>query len=86
MMRVTAREESIELHQDSDKPASVCVKLQPIFNVEGANASWSKYTPSGQLELTITNAAAYEAIKSGRTYAVTLQEVDPKTLEPLEQE
>lgn len=86
MMRVTARQESVELHQDTSVPTSIAVKLQPIFNVEGANASWSKWTPSGQLELTITNPNVYDSIKVGGTFSVTLAEVDPKTLEQLEQE
>lgn len=34
------------------------------------NASWSKYTPSGNIELQVTNHAAYNAFVLGESYFV----------------
>lgn len=82
MMRVTGRNEQKQYGSTGDGPTSVGVTLQPIFD-EGSNSSWSKYTPSGELSLVITNPAAFDQIQLGKTFAVTLDEVDPMTLQPI---
>ena len=35
----------------------VTVKLQPAYK-DGRNSDWSKFTPSGSIELTVSNPAA----------------------------
>ena len=35
---------------------------------EGTNKSWSKWTPSAQLSITITNPDAIDAFEKGRAY------------------
>lgn len=52
-----------------EKQQSV-VKLQPIYATEGPNKSWSEATPSGQIELTITNKKAFDAFALGQCYLV----------------
>ncbi len=37
-------------------------------DVEGTNKSWSKWTPSGQLSITITNPDAIDAFEKGNAY------------------
>lgn len=37
------------------------------------NESWSRYTPSGSVELEITNPQAFDAFKLGRAYLVTFE-------------
>lgn len=58
--------------QGSADPAqkSTTVRLQPVYASEGPNATWSKYTPSGQVEMQITNPAAVEVFELGKCYLV----------------
>lgn len=46
---------------------SATVVMVPVYG-EGDNASWSKYTPSGKLEMLITNEAAVDAFTIGEEY------------------
>lgn len=47
------------------------VKLAAVYGKDGSeNASWSKYTPAGSIELSITNPDAYEQFKVGAEYYV----------------
>lgn len=39
------------------------------------NKDWSKYTPSGDLSITITNPAAIEQFDVGEVYSLTLDRV-----------
>lgn len=54
------------------------VTLQPVYGDENdkANAEWSKWTPSGELRLNITNPAAHEQFAIGKSYFVTLEPAD----------
>ena len=36
------------------------------------NAQWSKWTPAGQLQMTINNPAAFGALEQGKEYFVDL--------------
>lgn len=38
-----------------------------------ANVDWSKYTPSGELSITITNPSAIEQFEVGAVYAMTFE-------------
>ena len=40
------------------------------------NGDWSKWTPSGELAMTITNPAAVERFEIGEVYALTLAKID----------
>ena len=53
------------------------VFLNPVYSPDKAspNYSWSQYTPSGKLEMTITNPGAYEQFAVGKTYLMTFDEV-----------
>ena len=53
------------------------VFLTPVLtnDPQDPNHSWSKYTPSGKLEMTITNPTAYEQFKVGKLYHMTFEEV-----------
>jgi hypothetical protein len=53
----------------------VQVTLQPVYD-DGANSQWSKYTPSGQLQLTITNPEAYKQFELGKAYFVDFSPAD----------
>lgn len=49
------------------------VVLQAVAGDSPTNKSWSKYTPSGSLSLTITNPAAQRFIQAGKEYIVTIR-------------
>ena len=49
--------------------------LMPVFGsyADGdneTNKSWSKYTPSGKIEMSVTNPAAIEQFEQGKAYFV----------------
>ncbi|MEK7178560.1 MAG: hypothetical protein AAB721_02820 [Patescibacteria group bacterium] len=77
-MRCTHRQEYTE-GGHSDKLSGVNVTLQPVYASgpdDKANTEWSKWTPSGQLQMTITNPAAYEQFQLGKAYYVDLTPAD----------
>lgn len=53
------------------------VHLTPVYSPDpnSENYSWSKWTPSGKLEMTITNPAAFEQFAPGKTFLMTFNEV-----------
>ena len=69
-------------HRATNDPSSVNVeiKLAAAFGTylrglpEG-NGDWSKYTPSGELAMTVTNAAAVEQFEIGGVYRLTFDKV-----------
>lgn len=70
-VRCTGRNESANLSSKGG-PDSVTVTLQPVFGGDDdeANKHWSKWTPSGEIKLQITNPLAYEQFKVGQSYYV----------------
>lgn len=46
------------------------VKMQPVFasSAEDPNKCWSEATPSGEIEMHITNPAAYDQFQLGKAY------------------
>lgn len=49
------------------------ITLQPVYSTgpDDPNASWSKYTPSGKIEMCITNPAAIAGFELGAEYLIT---------------
>lgn len=55
------------------------VVLLPVFGTYGDgqdNETWAKYTPSGKIEMSITNPAAIEAFEIGKAYSITFAPAD----------
>ena len=53
------------------------VRLEAVYsNGDDDNASWSKYTPSGQLTLNITNPLAFGQLEQGKTYWIDISPAD----------
>lgn len=50
-------------------------RFTPVTGSEGDNADWSRYTPSGYLELVITNPSASGAFEVGKDYLLTFEPV-----------
>lgn len=74
MSKVRAKFQCIgKNHVHTHSPDSVfCeIKLMPVWTGEdGANASWSKATPQGQITMGITNPEAIEVFDLGNFYYV----------------
>ncbi len=49
---------------------SATVELRPV-SADGANDHWSKWTPSGKIEMCITNPDAVEQFELGSEYLIT---------------
>lgn len=64
----------VESIQHSDVPGTdqyASIVMRPVFGTYGdgkVNESWSKYTPSGQLQITITNPDAIDKFEKGKAY------------------
>lgn len=75
--RVTGVHHSSGLHPSKEIPAGtidqVTVVLQPVFGGEddAANKGWSKWTPSGEVRLTITNPLIFPLLKNGACFMIT---------------
>ena len=69
--RVTGRSESTSISPGGGV-LQVTVTLQPVYGGadDEANREWSKWTPSGEIRLTITNPLAYEQFVLGKAYFV----------------
>jgi hypothetical protein len=65
-------------HVHSPSPDTVCavVKLAAVYGDGKGNETWSKYTPQGSLEMTITNPAAIEAFELGKSYFLDITPAD----------
>jgi hypothetical protein len=69
-------------HRATSNPndVNVEIKLAAAFGTylrglpEG-NGDWSKYTPTGELAMTVTNAAAIEQFEIGSVYRLTFDKV-----------
>ena len=82
MFRITGRSEFSSIsRKEGEPPESIRVTLQPIYD-EGSNTSWSKWTPSGELQMQITNPECFKELQLGKTFQLLLTEVDPVTLQP----
>lgn len=59
-------------HNYSHSPTASAaqITLTPVFGNEGENASWSQATPSGKIEMLITNPAAIAAFELGKDYYI----------------
>jgi len=54
------------------------IRLQPVYGSDEndkANKEWSRWTPSGELQMTVTNPDAFNQFKLGVCYYVDLNEV-----------
>lgn len=57
----------IMTHSPGDQTA--ILTFAPVYdNGSGENKTWSKYTPQGKLEMTVTNPDAVAAFEVGKSY------------------
>lgn len=75
MLRAKMRVSSVTHEIGADgKPIRENLVLLPVTGDSAENKQWSKYTPGGQLQLTIDNPSAIGKVLPGREYFV---DVDP---------
>ena len=65
--------ESVTRHATGSEQAS----LRPVHATCPENAEWSKWTPSGKLELVIDNPAAQGFLKPSHNYLVDITDYGP---------
>ncbi len=65
------------VHQYDPDAVYAEVKLLPVHANSQENASWSKYTPHGEITLGITNPVAIEAFENGAEYLIDFTKVEP---------
>lgn len=55
------------------------VSLVPVYSSDptSPNYSWSKWTPSGSMSLTITNPTAFDQFEIGKEFLLEFTEVPP---------
>lgn len=66
------------VHSVSQENAeSQSVRLHPVYTGSDENKSFSKFTPSGELQMSITNPAAQGFFVNGREYYLDITPADP---------
>jgi hypothetical protein len=75
-MAVTAKFEVQSITQHAWSGNARTVKLNAVSGDE--NKPWSEYTPSGSIEMQITNPAAFEQFELGKTFLLTFEEQPKK--------
>lgn len=55
---------------------NVRVKFSAVAHDEGVNKEWSKWTPSGELALTISNPNLIEHFVKGKEYYLNIVEAE----------
>ena len=62
------------VEQVDGSPILENVKLQAIQADSPINKQWSKWTPSGELTMAISNVEAQGSIVAGKDYIITIRE------------
>ena len=57
----------------SDPNSGMVVKLNVVTAEREENRTFSKYTPTGSLELVITNESALDFFVTGQEYLITME-------------
>jgi len=60
------------------------VVLEPHYEDSGPNKSWSEATPSGKIEMTITNQTAVDYFEAGVEYLIDFERVEPVPVDSAE--
>lgn len=54
------------------------VELEPVVNASDGNKDWSKYTPAGKLNMTITNPGVEGYFVPGQEYKLVISKHQPQ--------
>lgn len=69
-MNVTSRFKVNKVTHHAVTPGQTHAVVELVAVSGPGNETWSKFTPSGSIQISITNPAAVEALKIGETYQV----------------
>ena len=75
-MNVQAKFQLVEInHRQTHNPDDVNVGFvfQAVYANGEANKDWSKYTPNGELKMTVTNPEAIKQFELGADYILTFE-------------
>lgn len=61
------------LHIHTPDEVMAEIELQAVTQTNEGNTSWSKYTPSGNIRMTVTNPNAIAAFEIGQSYSLTFE-------------
>ncbi len=77
-MTVRAKMKCWENHPSpsGDSERTAFVRLSAVVDDSPENKSWSKWTPNGEVTLSITNPDAIDAFVPGKTYFVDFTPAD----------
>ncbi|WP_213238983.1 hypothetical protein [Citrobacter braakii] len=53
--------------------SSRTIHMSPVTADTTENKEWSKYTPFGQLQMLVSNPAAFEQFEEGKEYYIDIQ-------------
>lgn len=70
-MTLRAKFQCSSINKSPDDSSAV-VHLSAVTTGSADNETWSKYTPSGQLQMTISNPAAAEQFEQGKEYFIDI--------------
>ncbi|HBS7006725.1 TPA: hypothetical protein MAO28_004716 [Klebsiella pneumoniae] len=70
-MSVRAKFQCNSINQSPDNSTAV-VHFIAVTTGSMENETWSKYTPSGQLQMVISNPAAFEEFEQGKEYFIDI--------------
>lgn len=78
MVRAKFRCQSVQhILTNSPGEAAAVLVFAPVFdNGDGTNKQWSKYTPNGKLEMTVTNPDAIAKFELGKSYFLDFSPAD----------
>lgn len=62
-----------EYPQSRAEPQRV-INFRAVTATDGDNESWSKWTPSGELQMHVTNPDAFEQFEVGKHYLLTFEQ------------
>ena len=75
----------IEMHHFAPNDPDGChvnLKFSAVYGNGKENKDWSKWTPSGEITITVTNPNAIEPLEIGAEYFVTFQPAVDKADSP----
>lgn len=76
-MSVRAKFECVSKIPSESDPTIVQVRFEARYGTDGSdNAAWSKWTPSGVLDMQITNVPAHEQFTVGKKYFLDITEAE----------
>lgn len=77
-MQVVAKFKLEKITNHANYPENTDLEFNAVYSSDPKteNYTWSKYTPSGTLKMSVTNPDAVEYFELGKSYTLTFNKVD----------